>query len=994
MANLVASSLAFLDGGGEMGALMRAYDWAKSPLGQPETWPPALRTAVSLMLGARQPVYVAWGAELISLYNDGYLPIVGAKHPQKFGTPFRELWAEIWTEFRPIVEATMAGNAQHFVDMPIALAGRPGLPVGWFTFSYTALRDEGAIQGFYCAATETTEKVLAEDRQRFLLKLGDQTRRLVDPDAILEVAGRTLGERLGAARVSYADIEDSRGRARVYGAWARDSGAPAPTDVRLEDAAPMLATLRAGDTLRVADALAERSFESMRSTLEMLGVAATVSVPLLKEGRLVASLNVVESSPRTWTDAEVALVESVADHTWATVERARAERAMRQSEARQKFMLALSDSIRPLSDPAAVKAAASRVLGERLGVNRVIYAEIKGDDWLVAKGYEHGVAPMEDGPYSAATYGHWIMQGYRAGERLVFGDVRSDARFSAAERTAHVAIGIVCAIGVPLVKNGELVAILAVHAAQPRDWTDDELALVEETAERTWAAVERARAEDALRESERRLQKALSIGTVGVRFFDLAGRTLDANPALERMSGYRAAELRDDDHWARLTPPEFDEATRRAENELAERGVTAPYEKQLLRKDGSRWWGLFAPTRLAGTGRDAQCVEFIIDVTASKDAEGALREADQRKDEFLAMLAHELRNPLAPIRTAAQVLKLLGSAEPRMLQTSGIIERQVEHMTKIVDDLLDVSRVTRGLVEVARKPVDLRDIIAAAVEQCRSLIDARRHRLVLTLPRESLVVTGDDVRLVQVVANLVSNAVKYSDPDTEIAITVEAEADQLVVRVRDHGIGIAPDLLPRVFDLFTQADRTAARSQGGLGLGLALVRRLVELHGGSVEARSEGQRRGAEFIVRLPRRIERQPDDVAPSAAPQPAKVKSGERLDVLVVDDNKDAADGLAMLLELEGHRVHIAYDAHSAIERAQCHKPPVIVLDIGLPGMDGYELAKRLRMQPDTAASILIALSGYGQQEDRRRAREAGFDHHLLKPVDPRELSSLLNA
>jgi PAS domain S-box-containing protein len=563
-------------------------------------------------------------------------------------------------------------------------------------------------------------------------------------------------------------------------------------------------------------------------------------------------------------------------------------------------------------------------------------------------------------------------------------------RFTPAERAAHAAIGVIGAIGVPLVKQGELVAILAVHTVGPREWTEDEIVLVEETAERTWEAVERARAEDALRESERLLQKAVSIGTIGVLFFDLRGRVLDSNPALQRMSGYTAEELRGMSDWADLTPPEFHDVTRRAADELGSSGVTAPYEKQWLRPDGSRWWGLFAPTRLAGSGPDSQCVEFIIDITASKQAEAALREADARKDEFLAMLAHELRNPLAPIRTAAQVLKLAGSAEPRVLQSSSIIERQVGHMTKIVDDLLDVSRVTRGLVQLVRKPVELREVIAASIEQCRSQIEARRHRLVVTLPPEPVFTTGDVVRLVQVVSNLLGNATKYSDPDSEIALVLEVQGDEVVIRLRDQGIGIAPALLRHVFDLFTQADRTAARSQGGLGLGLALVKRLVELHDGSVEAHSDGLDRGAEFIVRLPL-IAGSGQDAAVAPVPVQPVARSGLP-DILVVDDNKDAADVLALMLQLEGHRVHVAYDGHSALEFARQEKPAVMVLDIGLPGMDGYELARLLRGHPHTASATLIALSGYGQEEDRRRAREAGFDHHFVKPVDPQELGNLL--
>jgi len=322
---------------------------------------------------------------------------------------------------------------------------------------------------------------------------------------------------------------------------------------------------------------------------------------------------------------------------------------------------------------------------------------------------------------------------------------------------------------------------------------------------------------------------------------------------------------------------------------------------------------------------------------------------------------------------------------------SDIIVRQVEHMTKIVDDLLDVSRVTRGLIHLSNTSVDLREVIGAAVEQCRPMIEIHRHRLSLDVPNEPMRVRGDDVRLVQIVGNLLSNAAKYSDYDRELTLSVEREPLGFVLHIRDKGIGISPALLPRIFDLFTQADRSAARTEGGLGLGLALVKRLVELHGGTVEARSEGLGRGSEFIVRLPADTNAAPDDIA--VHPE-ARASAATGLKLMIVDDNKDAADVLATLLELEGHRVLVETDACAALQRASNEKPQVMLLDIGLPTVDGYELARRLRQSPETASATLVALTGYGREEDRRRSLEAGFDHHLVKPVAPERLSSLLSS
>jgi CheY-like chemotaxis protein/two-component sensor histidine kinase len=355
------------------------------------------------------------------------------------------------------------------------------------------------------------------------------------------------------------------------------------------------------------------------------------------------------------------------------------------------------------------------------------------------------------------------------------------------------------------------------------------------------------------------------------------------------------------------------------------------------------------------------------------------------------MLAHELRNPLAPVRTAAKVLEVSAPAAPLVQRMSAIIVRQVDHMTKIVNDLLDVSRVTRGLIHLSNKSVDLREVIGTAVEQCRPMIESHRHRLSLHVPNEPMRVRGDDVRLVQIVANLLSNAAKYSDYDSELTLSVELEPHGFVLRVRDKGIGISPALLPHIFDLFTQADRTAARTEGGLGLGLALVKRLVELHGGTVEARSEGLERGSEFIVRLRADTSDAPDDIA---AHRGTKASAAIGLNIMIVDDNKDAAEVLATLLELEGHRVLVETDPCAVLERARKEKPQVMLLDIGLPTLDGYELARRLRQSPETASATLIALTGYGREEDRRRSLEAGFDHHLVKPVAPERLSSLLSS
>jgi signal transduction histidine kinase len=371
-------------------------------------------------------------------------------------------------------------------------------------------------------------------------------------------------------------------------------------------------------------------------------------------------------------------------------------------------------------------------------------------------------------------------------------------------------------------------------------------------------------------------------------------------------------------------------------------------------------------------------------------AEKDLRAVDRRKDEFLAMLAHELRNPLAPISAAAQLLKLVHLDEARVKQTSDIITRQVDHMTSLVNDLLDVSRVTRGLVTLDMKPLDLKRIVSDAVEQVSPLIKTRGHHLSVQLSPEPAVVMGDQKRLIQVIANLLNNSAKYTPEGGNIALSVEPQAHQVVLKVADDGIGMEPELVSRVFDLFAQAERTSDRSQGGLGLGLALVKSLVGLHGGSVQAYSKGAGAGSTFIVRLPCTTGRAAPAESRSeieSTPAPASA-----LRMMVVDDNADAAHTLAMFLEAEGHDVIVEYDAENALARARDMAPRVCLLDIGLPDTDGNELARRLRSMPETAKAVLIAVTGYGQEHDRKKSLAAGFDYHFVKPVDTSKLAIVL--
>lgn len=420
--------------------------------------------------------------------------------------------------------------------------------------------------------------------------------------------------------------------------------------------------------------------------------------------------------------------------------------------------------------------------------------------------------------------------------------------------------------------------------------------------------------------------------------------------------------------------------------------VPEQVEEVIHHPDGTpaTWLSTKAPM-LDGDGNVVGLVGASLDITERKRMEDALRQSEQRKDEFLAMLAHELRNPLAPIGTAAELLRLAPGDVARVNQAAQVILRQVAHMTEIVDDLLDVSRVTRGLVEFERVPVDLRTVIAEAVEQVEPVVQARRHRLVRQSAGEAAIVVGDRHRLVQVVSNLLNNSAKYTPAGGRIEVSLAGSDAEVGIRVSDNGIGMDAKLLPHVFDLFTQAERTPDRGQGGLGIGLALVRSIVQAHGGRVSAYSAGNGKGSTFAIALPRAPA---DAVTEARQPSPTRQAVPRRV-VLVVDDNRDAADTLSAALDLLGHDVSVASDGAQALEVAARRTDwDAFILDIGMPDMTGHELVRRLKGLDGARRARFIALSGYGQQRDEEMSREAGFDDHLVKPADIERIQALLAA
>jgi PAS domain S-box-containing protein len=505
---------------------------------------------------------------------------------------------------------------------------------------------------------------------------------------------------------------------------------------------------------------------------------------------------------------------------------------------------------------------------------------------------------------------------------------------------------------------------------------------------------ERKKAEETLRESERRFRELADAMPQIVWTARPDGLVDYCNERGYEFTGRPEGENRDEG-WKPVLHP--DDARRSGDrwNESVKTGEPFQIEYRFWdRSRGEYRWFLGRALAVRDeSGRVVKWYGSATDIDDQKRAEEALREADRRKDEFIAMLAHELRNPLAPILNALQVMKLAGEDARTAEPLREMMERQAHHMTRLVEDLLDVSRINSGKIELRKKSVDLVTLIRQVAEASRPFIEKRRHTLALSLPNGPMLLEADPTRLEQVLDNLLTNAAKYTDPGGSIGLTVVREGDAAVIRLRDTGIGIEPEMLPKIFDLFVQAEQRPDRAQGGLGIGLSLVRSLVEMHGGSVMVHSEGLGKGSEFVVRLPvskPAVATANGDITdPKAGPS----ASSPRRHILVVDDNRDAANSLARLLTiLCRQEVRVAYDGPSALEAAASFRPEVVLLDIGLPGMDGYEVARKLRARPELDGTLLVALTGWGQDEDRQRSKEAGFDRHLVKPVDPDALMRLL--
>ena len=510
--------------------------------------------------------------------------------------------------------------------------------------------------------------------------------------------------------------------------------------------------------------------------------------------------------------------------------------------------------------------------------------------------------------------------------------------------------------------------------------------------ERVWSIVDRAWAEETLRASEARFRATFDIAAVGIAHVDVEGHWLRVNDKLCEIVGYTREQLLAGMTFQDITHPEdLDIDLELVRQVLSGERENYSLDKRYFRANGSIVWVTLTVSLLRHPdGTPAHFVSVIEDITTRKRAEDALVEADQRKDEFLALLAHELRNPLAPIRTSVGLMRARPTDDPVVMRCREVIDRQVTHMARLLDDLLDVSRLSRGQLTLQRKLVSLREILDAAGEASMPLIVQQGQELIVDSVDDSIVLDADAARLTQVFGNLLNNAAKYSAAGSSIRVSVRQQDRAVTVSVADRGVGIAREMLERVFDLFTQAETAQTHAPGGLGIGLSLARRLVEMHDGTITVASDGLGHGSEFTVRLP--VVSLPRSVAaPAAAPPVDRVTVPVHRRVLVVDDNVEAADMLAMLLTEVGCDVCTAYRGEAAVHEAERFRPDLVLLDLGLPDTSGEEVCRRIRATQWGDTITIVAVTGWGQEHDRHRSAIAGFDQHLVKPVDPDVLVAL---
>lgn len=853
------------------------------------------------------------------------------------------------------------------------------------------LNDDGSIREWVGVHHDITERRQANLDVAFLASISEDMLRLAEMEALMRSMGEKLGGHLGLSRCVFADVDDQAGTAEVIHDWTRDGG---PTLRGLHPLAGHLApdfnrAALAGEPLVVHDTATDPRCDPAR--LASLRVGSFISLPFVRNGRLSFLLSIHRTESGEWREDEINLMREVAARFWARLERSRAEdalaRAMAESEQQRRLYHTMLSNTPDFIYVFDLKHRFSYINDALLKVYGMTWEEAKGKDWI-GLGYEAWHAEMHDREIDQVIATKAPIRGEipftgTAGRRIY------DYIFS------------------PVFdRNGEVEAV----AGTTRDITERKQAESAQAAERkvferiaTGGSLEEildtllceteAQSDSGMRCSIMLLDKTGTKLRSGAapRLPAAFNEAMDGLPCGPRMASCGAAaherrpvfvsDIANDPHWE-----DFRELA-------AEHGLAACCSMPVFSLEGEVL-GTVAiyyshPHDPGELDRHLieRCNRLAAIIIERKQTEAAMAEqteellrSDRSKDEFLAMLAHELRNPLAPIRHATEILHSAAAGPAAVEKARQLIARQTENMSRMIDDLLDISRINQGKIELRTRTIELQNVLTAAAEVARQSCEIHGQTLSVSLPDEAVYLEADATRLEQLFGNLLGNACKYSGPGSHIQLRAEiVNRHEAVIRVVDNGIGIDPELMPRIFDLFVQSSRTLDRSYGGLGIGLTVAEKLVRLHGGVIEASSAGMGKGSEFVVRLP--TCGAPAHPPASSASAPASTGS---LRMLIVDDNEDAAGSMALLQELRGHVTRTAPNGTEALRIAVEFIPQVVLLDIGLPGMDGFEVARRLRGLPAMKDAFLVALTGYGSQADRQRAKEAGFDEHLVKPAD----------
>ncbi len=894
--------------------------------------------------------------------------LLGIKDIQPF---LNKPWIDFWKDghsqaARAAINAAVAGGKGNFVGFFRTPLGDPK----WWDVAVSPILDlNGKPVRLLAVSREVTQRRQAELNFKFLASVSRDLVHWASVDEMMQTVGAKIAAYLQLSLCAFVEINETADQVLINHDWHREDVPSLVGIHRLADFVgdEFIQVARGGEVIVVRDAVADPRTDPEK--FAALKIASFLCVPLIRDGQWRFALCLYKSLPYDWREEEIEMTRELTARIWTRLERLRAEAALRQSEQRY------------------------RTLFESIDEGFCIMEKVEGDaDALTGEAQ----APL-DFRYVEANAAFELQSGMRdvAGKtiRQVLPGESEEwlVTFDAVLRTGEP-----IRFERGLVSRGRVLELYAFR--------------VEVDAHACVAVIfkdvtTRKQVEVALRQGEERFRALFDWGPIAMYSCNSAGVIQEYNRGAVKL-------------WEREPQPgDTDEQFRGSFKTYLPDGTFLPYAQTAMTRILKNEVPAMQDMEVVVERPDGSRITLVVNVVPLKDERGevtgaitcfydvtersrlerrlqeqakALTDLDRRKDEFLAMLSHELRNPLAPLSNAAHLLRLQKNEEPVQRQARNIIERQVAQLKHLVDELLEISRITTGRVQLRRERVAVSGIVERAIETAQPPVEQRRHKLTVSLPPRPVWLQADAARLEQVVVNLLTNAAKYTDEGGRIWLTVEREGDTAVLRVRDTGIGIAPELLPRIFDLFTQAERSLDRSQGGLGIGLCLVQRLVDLHGGSVQVSSVlGQ--GSEFVVRLPAisfELPQFPSPSPPSATAQP----HGKRCRVLVVDDNVDAAQSLVDLLKVTGHEVGMAHDGPSGLEAIRDFRPDAVLLDIGLPGLTGLEVAKRIRQLPELKHIVLVAMTGYGQEADRQRSQEAGFNHHLVKPAHFSEVEKIL--